>query len=371
MKTVHFAKPGKLHGVLRNRTSDRLDKAGVPRHGGLRIILKTLVILTLLVGSYVGLVFYASEAWHALLLGFLLAHALVLVGFNIMHDGGHGAYSNKKWVNRLAGRALDLIGGNQTLWRYKHGVLHHTYTNLSELDDDLDGGTLIRMHRDQPHRPWHRFQAYYALPVYSLLAIHWVVSDFSEYFGGKVGGHELKTKRDPADIAIFLGFKVLFFLLSFVIPMTRHEPWVVLVTWTAIMLVVGFFLALVFQLAHVVDGVEFPEPLADPEGGPARLQDEWVFHQLKTTADFAPNSRFLRWYTGGLNYQVEHHLFPRTSHVRYPLLQPVVKQTCEEFGAPYHCYPTLMSAVRAHVRQLHSLGKNPAEEEVLAGASAS
>jgi len=354
VKRARFARPSPLYPTLKKRAAACLEERGLPRHGGRDILLKTLVIFTLLTGSYVTLVFFAATAWQVVLSAFLLSQAIVLVGFNVMHDGGHGAFSDRPWLNRLMGRGLDLIGGNQTLWRHKHGVLHHSYTNLDRHDDDLDGGALLRMHPDQPWKPWHRFQVLYALPLYSLLAVHWVVSDFSEYFGAKVGDHAL-PKPPKGDIVVFLGFKVLWVCLAFVVPMVFH-PWhAVLGVWLAVMLVVGFTLSLVFQLAHVVDGVAFPTPDAD-----GHVDDEWAIHQLRTTADFAPGNPFVRWYVGGLNFQVEHHLFSKISHVRYQHLQPIVAATCEEVGAPYVCYPTVRGAVAAHLRQLASLGRPPA-----------
>lgn len=357
-ETIRFGRPGPLYKTLRARARAELKRRGLPRHGGGDIIRKALFILVMLASSYVLLVFFAERWWQVALSAFVLSQAIVLVGFNIMHDGGHGAFSDKRWLNQLTGRGLDLIGGNQTLWRHKHGVLHHSFTNLQGHDDDLDGGALLRMHPDQPWRPWHRFQALYAFPLYSLLAVHWVFSDFSEYFGRKVGGSHPIPEPPKGDAAVFLAFKLLWFTLAFVIPLTQHAWYAVIGVWLAVMLVVGFTLALVFQLAHIVEDVEFPRA-SDGE-----IHDEWALHQLKTTADFAPGNPFVRWYTGGLNFQVEHHLFAHTSHVRYPLLQPLVAETCAELGAPYICYPTVRAAVGAHLRQLRQLGRRP---ERLAG----
>jgi linoleoyl-CoA desaturase len=275
----------------------------------------------------------------------------VLVGFGVMHDAGHGAFSDRRWVNRLFARGLDLIGGNQTLWRTKHGVLHHTYTNLEGLDDDLEGGAHLRMHPDQPRRGWHRFQALYAFPLYSLLALHWVLSDFTEYFGGRIGARRV-ARPTLGDAVVFLAFKAFWVTLAFVVPLSRHPVEHVLPLFFFVILTVGFCLALVFQLAHVVDAVELPS--AD------RLRcadEEWIVHQLRTTADFGTGSRLLTWYTGGLNHQVIHHLFPKIAHVRYPLVRDVVEGFCREKGLPYHRYPSLLAAVRGHLRRLHSLGR--------------
>lgn len=352
--TVRFAREAPLQAELVARVEARLRERGVPRHGGVRMLGKALFILAGLAASYVWLVFFARTTLEAVVAAFVLSQFVVMVGFGVMHDAGHGAFSNRRWVNRLFARGLDLIGGNQTLWRTKHGVLHHTYTNLEGLDDDLEGGAHLRMHPDQPWRPWHRHQAVYALPLYSLLALHWVLSDFTEYFGGRIGARRVARPK-LGDALVFLGFKALWITLAFVVPLWRHSVTHVLPLFFFVILTVGFCLALVFQLAHVVDAVELP---TFPASG--RVDDEWIVHQLRTTADFGTESRWLTWYTGGLNHQVIHHLFPKICHVRYPLVRDVVETFCREKGLPYHRYPSFGAAVRGHLRQLRALGRERA-----------
>ncbi len=353
MSLVHFARSQGFYAELKRRVARELAERGIQKYGGLRIALKAIAIFALLIASYSGLVFFATTLLQVALFAFLLSQALVLIGFNVMHDGGHGSFSKRRWVNRLAGLALDLIGGSQQLWKTKHGVLHHSYTNIADLDDDLDGNGLLRLHPEQPWKPLHRMQAFYAPLLYSLLGVHWVFSDFTEFFSGRIGGHPTPKPR-RRDIAIFLVFKVSFLFLAFIIP-SLFNPWYwVILTWLGVMLVAGFAMALVFQLAHVVDGVEM---VANPANG--HLEDEWAVHQLRTTANFAPKNRVLEWYVGGLNRQVEHHLFSTISHVRYRAIAPTVQAVCCEYGVEYREYRTFRDALRAHFRMLHSLGRNP------------
>jgi linoleoyl-CoA desaturase len=351
-RAVHFTPSSAFHAALKRRAASALLERGLPAHGGSRILLKAALILALLVGSYLALLFWAEAWWEVALSAFLLSQAIVLVGFNVMHDAGHASFSNRQWVNRLMSRSLDLVGGSSVLWRVKHGILHHSYTNLDELDDDIDTNGLLRLHPSQPHRPYHRYQTLYALPLYSLLALHWMISDFSEFFGGRVGRHTI-GRPSLRETLIFLAFKLNFFLLAIVLPLALR-PWQgVLAVGLSIQLVVGFTLALVFQLAHAVDVVDRPVPTTDTQ----RLADEWSVHQLRTTADFSADNAWVSWYCGGLNRQVEHHLFSRISHVRYRHLLPVVEKTCREFGVRYRSYPTLLAAIRGHLRLLSALGR--------------
>lgn len=354
MSAVEFNRPGEFHKVLYARVRAHLATLGEPTTGGSRIAAKTLFIFALFLSSYVSLVFLADSVWLTIVSAIALSQAIVLIGFNVMHDAGHRSFSQRPWVNRMMGLSLDLIGGNQFLWNFKHGTLHHTYTNITEFDDDLDSGGLIRMHPDQPWRPHHHFQLFYTLFLYSLLYIFWFAKDFIEFFTRRVGPHPTKkpTKRETAMLVVF---KINFLVWALVVPMLYHEWYWVLLVFVSIQALVGMILSLVFQLAHVVDGVSMPSL----NEGTLTIDDQWAAHQIRTTADFAVHNPLLRWYAGGLNLQVEHHLFPGISHVRYRHIQPVVAQTCAEFGIPYRCYPTVRAALMAHVRQIVAMSRRP------------
>src|SRR5688572_24046538 len=188
---VHFAPATPFHAALRRAADSALLERGLPAHGGARILAKAAFVLALLAGSYTALSFWADAWWEVASTAFLLSQAIVLVGFNVMHDAGHASFSNHAWVNRLMRRSLDLVGGSSALWRIKHGMLHHGYTNLDELDDDLDTKGLLRLHPSQPLKSYHRYQAFYALPLYSLLSINWLITDFIEFFAARVGRHSV------------------------------------------------------------------------------------------------------------------------------------------------------------------------------------
>jgi linoleoyl-CoA desaturase len=122
----------------------------------------------------------------------------------------------------------------------------------------------------------------------------------------------------------------------------------------------GLFLSCVFQPAHVVESSPFSLPVMTD--GKNRMEDSWAVHELVNTADFAPNSRILSWFIGGLNYQIEHHLFSGVCHVHYKELAPIVRATTAAFGLPYHVQPTFLKAVLEHARMLKNLGKKPQAE---------
>lgn len=317
---------------------------------------KTAIVLLWLAASYVLLVFFSASFIMALITAFFVAQGFVLVGFNIMHDANHGSYSERKGINRLMGYTLDLIGGSSHLWKHKHNVLHHTYTNVAELDDDLDTGGLLRLSPEQEWKPWHKFQQWYAFPLYSLLTISWLTFyDFQKLFTGRIGNHKLPQTLLRDKLFFFLT-KVFYFTYTIAIPLFFHPVLHVLLVFLAVHIVTGITLAVVFQLAHTTPATEFPA--ADANSG--KLPEDWATHQIKTTADFAQNNPVVSWYLGGLNYQVEHHLFSRICHVHYPALSKIVKQTCDEFSIRYHSFPTVRAAFMAHWRFLRDLGQRPA-----------
>lgn len=351
-----------IYETIKARVNTYFEERRLSPTGDWRMLGKTAVIFLWLATSYVLLVFLSTSLIMAIISAYLLAQGFVLVGFNVMHDAVHGSHQKSSRLNQVLGYSLDLVGGSQFMWRHKHNVLHHTYTNVNAMDDDLQTFGLLRLSPEQKRRPWHRFQHLYAFPLYSLLTLSWVTfADFKKFFTRRIGSYQL-PKPSVSEACLFFLTKMFYFGYTLVLPMFFHPLLHVLVAFVAIHLVLGFTLSVVFQLAHTVEGNDFPQP--DPAG---QLQREWAVHQVETTADFAPRNPIVSWYLGGLNFQVVHHLFSRISHVHYPAIRPLVEQACKDLGIAYRCYPTVLAALAAHYRLLRSLGR--VEPGTLASAS--
>lgn len=356
MNRISFPPGNSFYQTLKSRVDKYFVHARKSRTGNASMFVKTGIILVWLLASYVLLVFFSASWLMAMITAFALAQGFVLVGFNIMHDANHGSYSRSKTVNRIMGWSLDLIGGSSMLWKEKHNVLHHTYTNVHDLDDDLLTGGLLRLSPHQDWKPWHRFQILYAFPLYSLLTISWLTFyDFQKLLTGRVGSHRM-PKTFASDRLFFVFTKLFYVTYTLAIPLFFHPVWHVLLVFLGIHLITGMTLAVVFQLAHTNFSTSFPE--ADSES--LKLPVDWATHQVITTADFAPRNRLARWYLGGLNFQIEHHLFSRICHVHYPALSTIVRSTCQEFSIHYQSFPSLTSAFLAHVRFLREMGRRPA-----------
>ena len=351
---LKFQRERSFQQELQTRVEERLAALGKSRYGAARLYTKTAVLLLWFVGSYAGLLL-SEHWWQAVPLAISLGLAVAGLGFNVGHDGNHGASSRSKLVNRSMGAIFDLLGGSSYVWRFKHNVLHHSYPNVEGLDDDIDLGALCRLSPHQPHHKFHRLQHLYMWPLYSFVGPKWQLwDDFVAVARGRVGDSPFARPRG-IDLAVFIGGKAAFFTWALVIPALLFPFWQVLLIYGLVSAVEGLSLSVVFQLAHTTDETE---SYSQEQTG-AAAGKEWAVHQVETTANFARKNRLLTWYVGGLNHQIEHHLFPRISHVHLPAIADIVEEVCQKHGVRYRVHSTMPKAIASHYRWLRDLGKPP------------
>jgi linoleoyl-CoA desaturase len=359
---IRFTTRSDFHVQLKQAVGRYFAGSGRSPHADGRMWTKTAVLLVWATGSYLLLVFGEVASWYRVLLAVSLGLAMAGIGFGVMHDANHGSYAEGARGNRVLGFTLDLIGGSSYLWRHKHNVLHHTYTNVAGHDLDLGANALLRFAPWQPHRPFMRWQHLYIWILYAIYPLGWwLVDDFQRVLTGRIDGREVP--RPPrAELVALLAGKVVFFGWAFAVPLLVHPTWRVVPFAAVTVATLGLTLATTFQLAHCVGEAEFHDATA---GAVAR---DWAAHQVATTVDFARGNRLLCWYLGGLNFQIEHHLFPKVCHVHYPALSAIVEATCAAHGIHYVAQPSLRAAVASNVRWLRSLGRD--EDRVARSASA-
>lgn len=340
--------------TLKSRVNSYFEDKSIKETGNYKLYTKTIILSTVLVLSYVWMVFFTPESnWLSILICAVMGVNVAAIGFNVMHDGAHGSYSSKEWVNKFMGFSLNILGGNVYLWSQKHNINHHSYTNVEGLDDDIDIKPFIRVHSTQKKYWFHRFQHYYSLLLYGTTYLFWVfMNDFNKYFTGKIALHTKMRKMDVPEHVNFWVSKVLYVFFFILLPFYCVGVIETIVGYLVMAGVAGIVISIVFQLAHVVEEAEFITPTSDT----MKIETEWAKHQINTTVNFATKSKSMSWLLGGLNFQVEHHLFPRISHVHYPAINKIVKQTCEEFGIMYKEFPTVMSAIRSHLLHLRAAG---------------
>ena len=342
---------------LEEQVDHYFESTGQKRRDVPRMYLKTAIMLAWLALSYLALMFVVTTPWQAVLGALSLGLAMAGVGFNVQHDGGHGAYSDRPWLNQAMALSLDLLGGTAYFWHYKHNVAHHTHPNVEGHDDDINLGILGRV---SPYQKWHslhRFQHLYLWAIYALLALEWqTTGEFRNLISKRhVGSTRVPFPRGR-ELFIFWAGKAVFFSLAFGFPLWRHSFGQVIGVYVIAAATLGLVLATVFQLAHCSDRAQFRKPLL----GGTSVERPWAEHQVETAVDFGRSSRVLCWYLGGLNFQVVHHLFPKICHIHYPALAPIVEQVCAIHGVNYFAFPTARAAFRSHVRWLRIMGRNPA-----------
>jgi linoleoyl-CoA desaturase len=339
--------------TLKARINQYFENNKIKLTGNRHLYIKTGILLSALIATYVILVFFTPPVWISVILCALLGVNFAAIGFNVMHDGAHGSYSNNKKVNEIMAYSLNLMGGSSYIWKIKHNLIHHSFTNVDGMDDDIDIKPFLRVHEDQPRYWFHRFQHIYFLLFYGLAYFMWVYyMDFQKYFSGKIG--ETPLRKMPAkDHFIFWISKLVYILVFVVIPILNVGLADTLIGYSIAVFVCGVLISVVFQLAHVITETQFPVP----DEVTSKINTEWAVHQLETTANFSTRNRFVSWLVGGLNFQVEHHLFPKISHVHYPAISKLVRDTCQEYNVVYLEHPTVVSAVRSHIRHLRIMGR--------------
>ncbi len=350
---IDFKGGGPFYDELKAQVGLYLADRRRVRRAQVRMYLKSATVVLWVAASWALLVFAASTWWQAGLLAISLGLALAGLGFNITHDANHGSYSPSRRLNRAMSFSMDFMGASSYVWRTKHNVVHHTFTNIAGADSDIDSMPFARLAPEQPRRAMHRFQHFYLWPLYGLFAIKWhTTGDFGYLCEGRVAETPLRWPRG-GQLAGFWAGKVVFITWALVIPALLHPIWIVAVVFGVVSFVLAVTLAVTFQLAHCLEEAEFPS--AEDMAGTGRT--EWARHQVETTVDFAPRSRLLAWYLGGLNFQIEHHLFSRVCHTHYPAVAPIVREVCARHGVRYQAHRTLGSALASHTRWLRQMGR--------------
>jgi len=346
--------PSGFQRVVNQRIEEYFVKHKQFRGASARLWLKAAILFAAYLGPILLIVNGGLPLWAFYGLWIISGFGMAGIGMNVMHDAIHGSWSEKSWLNKLLGSSIYLLGGHPFTWRIQHNFLHHQYTNLKGLDEDVEVRGLVRLHREEPLKPMHKWQSVYTPFLYGLLTLNWsFTKDITQIIRYKKLGLLKRFKMNPSKAwrTLIIG-KLVYFTVFLIIPLVFSPfAWYLIITgWLLKHFIAGSVLSFVFQLAHIVGETDQPTWKGE------NLDTGFMEHQLRTTANFSRKSFFVTWYTGGLNYQVEHHLFPHISHAHYPKIAPIVKATAEEFDLPYNEQSTITVAIIDHIKTLHRLG---------------
>ena len=353
MAIVQFAQPqGDFFKTLRKSVNSYFTENQIQQSGNSKLYWKAATIIIAYVAIYTAMVAVPMSPWLFVGLAAALGFVQGLVGFNIMHDACHDSFSTKKNVNYFFGLSMNALGTDAHMWRQKHNIVHHTYTNVDGIDDDIAKTPFLRMSETQKRYKAHKYQHIYLPFLYGISTLYWItLKDWESYFSKKEFNVAVE-KMKPMDHVMFWTTKAIYFGLYIGLPTYIYGFGFAMLGFCAMHFVLGTFMSFVFQLAHVVENVEFEHS----HGEHTEIDSEWAVHQISTTSDFAVDNKLVSWMLGGLNFQVEHHLFPRISHVHYPQVQKIVEQTCKDFGIEYRSFKTTGNALASHFRHMKRLG---------------
>ena len=355
----------KFFVTLRQRVDQYFKENRISRNCNAEMIVKTVVLLAGYILPFIFLLIFKPAMGLSVLIWTMMGLSLAGIGMSVMHDANHGAYSSSKKVNKWLGHTLNMLGGSVFNWKMQHNLLHHTYTNVISHDYDIQDKAVLRFSPHTPVKRFHQLQFAYALVFYGILTLYWaLLKDFMQFAKYRKEGLNTNTRAQNNWLLVRMVIDKLayFFVFLFVpayffgIPLSQ-----VIYGFLLMHFIAGIILTVVFQLAHTVEGTTHPLP--DENG---TIENNWAIHQMNTTVNFARHNKWISWYVGGLNFQVEHHLFPGICHVHYPQITEIVKSTAEEFGVPYLENKTLADAIQSHFETLRRFGRLPDINEALA-----
>lgn len=357
----------RFYQSLKTSVDAYFETKGVEKTGDWRLFIKTFILMGMGLAIYLLLMLVPMSAGIAISLCVLFGFTLAGIGFSVMHDANHGSYSpNQKFNDFLGFISLNGLGVSSYFWKQKHNIIHHTYTNVDGIDDDIAKSPIIRHCESQKWVPAHKIQHLYLPFVYALSALFWVfIMDPTKYFSRKIYT-TTAWKMTLKNHIIFWATKIFYVFIYIAIPIYvwGWAGWLTgFLTYNAVL---GIILSFVFQLAHVVENTEFEHI---PLDATKHIQTAWAEHQIRTTANFAMGNKFINWYVGGLNFQIEHHLFPRVSHVHYPEISKIVQEKCREFNLPYYYNPSFFGAVASHMKVMRQMGRDPHQVRLSAQAA--
>ena len=357
-ESIKFAAPEKslFFPTLKSRVDSYFKEKNISRNADSRMVVKTVVLVSSYLLPFLGILLLTPPVWVALILWFVMGMAISGIGMSVMHDANHGAFSKNPTINKWLGNIMINIAGAGVMnWKWQHNILHHTYTNVAEMDEDIRDRGVIKLSPHSTAHGIHRFQWIYAFFFYGILTLYWVLAkDFLQYYTFIKTGVNKQTSLENRKMLLgLINIKLIYLTVFLVLPVVVFDiPFLQIFSGFLLMhFTAGIVLTVIFQLAHSVEGTTYP--LANDKGV---IEKDWAIHQLETTVNFSPGNKFLTWYSGGLNFQIEHHLFPKICHIHYPGLAPIVKNTAKEFGLNYLENKTFLEALKSHASSLKRFG---------------
>jgi len=347
-----------FYPVLKSRVEKKISELNLTGESPVLYFKTFLVLVSWMFFYYLSMI--SGHIWAAIPLG--VVHAQI--GINIAHDGAHGSYSKNKTIKKIMHYGMDYMGGCSVVWQHQHNVGHHPNCNkhgngqhASKHDnydpDASSGAPWVRITPNQPWRPFHHYQHIYIWFLTLLMGMKWFANDIRAFFFRRKYLSFEFYQTNNTDWWVQVCTKIAFLTYAMFIPASLHPfsvwfPMFLLMTST-----VSYMFVLMFSVNHLTENTVYPNESDFPE------PRDWAMYQVRTTSNFATNSLFWTWFSGSLNHQIEHHLFPGLTHTYLPYIQPIVKQTCLEYNLPYKDFPSYWDAFASYYYHIKKWGQTP------------
>ncbi|MFN5634556.1 MAG: fatty acid desaturase family protein [Flavobacteriia bacterium] len=358
MKIIQFKSDNPNHQAFTEELNSRVNlyfkERRISPKGNTRLYFKAFIMIGIYLGAFGIILGFSLPIWWGIVLAIIMGIGEAGIGMSVMHDGAHGSFSDLPWVNKIATSTIVILGSNAVNWKIQHNFLHHRFTNIYDYDQDIQTKAIIRLCDHAPLKEYHRYQYIYTFFFYGLMTLSKLVGDFPQLRQftqeGLTKDQHINSKTELIKLIVIKSIYLAVFI-GLPIWLTDYFWWQVLIGFFVMHFTAGMIMSTIFQMAHVVEGAG--QPLPDSDG---IIHTEWTVHQLKTTSDFAQDNAFLNWYAGGLNFQVEHHLFQHISHIHFQKIAPIVRELAQKYDIPYNVKQTFSSALHSHVLRLKELG---------------
>lgn len=306
MKHIKFLKEPKdgFYETLRFRVKIYFEENKLNRFADTPSVIKSVVFFFCFTGLYYLILHSGKDPlWLFFTYWFMMGMFILFTAMSIIHDAAHGTFSKHKWVNEVLLRFMNLVGADGYIYRYKHKVSHHTYTNIPGVDIDLEQSSVVKVTPYTKTKKRHKYQHWYMQLLYPLyFTIFWlIIRDFKYYKLEYMG--TIKTKHTAFHYIFLVFSKLFYFFYMLVLPylILPYAFWMIIVGFFLLNLGSGVVAMFALLSNHVVEDSVFILPDAN-----GHVNCSWGEHQLRTTDDFSPNSAFISFMFSGLNLHTAH-----------------------------------------------------------------
>lgn len=332
-------------------------KKKISPSGNYEMAFKCVLWLCLWMTTWYSIILFKDTFWLAFLIGLAHMFCHIMIAFNIIHDANHYAMFKSPRLNKLFGYLIELLGSNRKLWVISHNQEHHSYINIFEHDNNIDGYGLLRLCPYDKWTSYHKYQWLYAPIVYGFSTLNYATLREVKMF---------LTNRDKftfADYVEFFLFKSIYYAYLFIIPIVVFQVSfkLILAYFLVGHFVNGLFLALIFLTGHLTINTAYPVVKENT------VHKNWAHHVISTTGDYGTTTNLLQWLVGGINLHIAHHLFPSICHVHYKKVSPIIKRVATKHGLVYREIPSFTNALKSHFSLLKALGLPPEQLAVEKG----